>query len=125
VAGDLDYVFGCVGARSGEVRHHRLVDASAIVYKFAQDGRPRFPIVRERKAEDYLGDLARGGTRDPHNADARAAGRSGNRNDGIPDLQGAAACLRPTAAASGRTLSPAKRTTAIGRAGARRTDRLG
>jgi hypothetical protein len=75
VAGNLDYVLGGVGTRSGEVCDDDLVDGAAIVVeKFAEGGRPGAEIAFQ--GDEGGGNAGGIGAGQAYDANGAAAGWS-------------------------------------------------
>jgi len=85
MAGDLDHIFGSVGAWRREVRSDDVIDGVAVrVRQRCERGGPGLPcrglIEKSQNTFDYR---ARIGTGDADDADAATAGRRRDSRDGI------------------------------------------
>ena len=87
MAGDLHQIFGGIRARRSKISGHNLVDrAAGVVQQFRERGGPGFPFVPAAKPQNLARNLARVAPGKAHNTQAGAAGRSGNRDDGVGGL---------------------------------------
>ena len=87
VAGDLNDVFCAIGFWGGEEGYDYVVDG--VAGRVGEGGElrcPGSPVRRFAEEEDLLRDFTRGGAGETEDADASAAGRSGDGRDGIAEL---------------------------------------
>ncbi len=78
VAGDLDHVFGSIGARRREISHD---DMRVCIGELGDTGGPWFPIHARREAKYLFRNRTRVRAGDSNDPDSAASGRSGDSGD--------------------------------------------
>src|SRR5258706_4062147 len=88
MAGDFDQILSRIGSRRRvEADNHVVHDVGIVVNQFGQGAAPGFPFMAWMKTQNLYRDFARAIAGETYNTQARTAGRRGDGNDGVSDLQ--------------------------------------